>query len=40
MFLDLDLQIVEKLLLASLSGGIAGLQREIRDKPAERPAWG
>ena len=40
MFLDLDLQIVEKLLLFPLLGGIVGLQREIRHKPAERPAKG
>ena len=38
MFMDLDLQIIEKLLLASLLGGIAGLQPEIRHKPAERPS--
>ena len=31
MFLDLDLQIVEKLLRASLLGGIVGLQRVILD---------
>ena len=29
MFLDLDLQIVEKLLRASLLGGLVGLQRVI-----------
>ena len=34
MILDLDLQIVGKLLLASLLGGLVGLEREMRHKPA------
>jgi putative Mg2+ transporter-C (MgtC) family protein len=31
---DLDIAIITKLLLASLLGGIVGLEREIRNKPA------
>jgi len=34
MNLDLDLPIIGKLLLASLLGGIVGLEREIKKKPA------
>ena len=31
---DLDLQIIGKLLLASLLGGLVGLERELKHKPA------
>ena len=34
MNLDLDLPIIGKLLLASLLGGIVGLEREVKKKPA------
>ena len=34
MISDLDLRIVSKLLLASILGGLVGLERELRRKPA------
>lgn len=34
MLMDLDIQTVGKLLLASFLGGVVGLQRELRHKPA------